>query len=342
MMDMFGLSVAQVLPVVEAAAGVPLSGIGGASLPEGSDKGLVTFHGTTRAGDSVDVTLFVKRCVWHNRPESIHYRYLAAHDVPMPRLFGALRDASGTEVIFLEPVTATGFVRTSEAEWRALLTLMARFAACPIDAGYAPHLLPYESIGRIDENRWVIGLPYPADADLAAALRACGVTEERTPGYVAAARALFDRVAAHPRGLLHQDLLPDNFGWRGERAEMVVFDVHKNALGPRFADVIPYLCISDWGEETRAFLLEGGPEDSRLLSLYQHFLDEYGRFSGVTVAFSELLQEIADLDLAHKTASLVLREYLGEAAAANRVRDVLSYLESLSGWRYGRQYVRHP
>ncbi|MES2464968.1 MAG: phosphotransferase [Armatimonadota bacterium] len=341
-MGVFGLSAAQVFPIVEAAAGTPLSAVGDASLPDSEDKGLVTFPCITQSGNPVDVPLFVKRCVWEGRPESIHYRHLTSHGVPMPRLYGAVRDTAGIEVIFLEPVTATGFNRKSDREWRALLTLMAQFTACSVDAQYLPHLRRYEPVVRLGENGWILGLPSPTDADMATALKTCGVTEERMSGYVAAARALFNRVAAHPRGLLHQDFLPNNFGWRGERSEMVVFDVHKNALGPRFADVAPYLYLSDWGEEMRAFLLEGGPDDSRITSLFRHFLDEYGRFAGAAVSYSELHQEIADLVWANKTASLVLREDIGKAASANLESEVLPLLERLSGWKYGSHYVRYP
>src|SRR5260370_32552748 len=101
---------------------------------------------------------------------------------------------------------------------------------------------------------WILGLhASPSDEDFEASLRACGVGDSENPTLREAARALFASVAAQPRGLLHQDFLPDNLGWRGEREAMVVFDLHKNALGPRFADVAPYLAVPDWSESA-AFL----------------------------------------------------------------------------------------
>jgi hypothetical protein len=64
----FGLDTAQLLPVVEAAAGVPTADFtvetraveGGHS---GSDKLLCLFRYTTRAGSVRGGTLFVKRCI---------------------------------------------------------------------------------------------------------------------------------------------------------------------------------------------------------------------------------------------------------------------------------------
>ena len=83
-----------------------------------------------------------------------------------------------------------------------------------------------------------------------------------------AAQRLCERVAALPTGLVHQDFLADNLGWRGERMEMVVFDVHKNALGPRFADVAPYLGLPDWSNT--AVYLDQLP--TRREALTKHYL----------------------------------------------------------------------
>src|SRR5207247_1508805 len=147
----------------------------------------------------------------------------------------ALTNDRGEEILFLERLPRIGFRKESTAEWRSLLSLMARLNACGITPDYAPHLHRYEQVGAVDGGLWITGLDAnPTEEEIGASLQRCGVEERELPALQAAARALFANVATQPQGLLHQDFFPDNLGWRGE--EIVVFDLHKNALGPRFAD----------------------------------------------------------------------------------------------------------
>jgi hypothetical protein len=327
------LNETQLLLVLEAAVGVPVAGISGIA-PLGVEGGysggstqLSTFFYTTRDGRSGEVTLFVKRCAWKRRSEAVHYRHLAARGVPTPRLYGALQNDSGEEIIFLEPLTATGFRWDSEEEWRGMLSLLARFNACVITPDYAPHLHRFEQVGRIAGGRWILGLDArPTNEEVEASLRACDVSENELPALQQAARALFAQVAAQPQGLLHQDFLPDNLGWRGEREEMVVFDLHKNALGPRFADAAPYLALPDWSDSA-AFLdrAENGPV-SRRERLTQHYLDEYARFGGPTVSPLTFRQETAALSWSHKVAAL---SWLAEQKQQTRIREVLDFLRQV-------------
>jgi hypothetical protein len=240
--------------------------------------------------------------------------------VPTPRLFGALHSRGGDEIVFLEPLAVLGFRRDSEAEWRDLLSLLARLNACAIKSDYAPHLHPYEQVGRIDGNLWITGLDAnPEAGEVEAGFRKCGVVERDLPGFQEEARAVFAEVAAQPQGLLHQDFLPDNFGRRSESDEMVVFDLHKNARGPRFADVAPYLAVPDWSDNT-GFL--DGPERRREW-LSRHYLDEYARFGGTRVSLATFRQETTALFWAHKIS--VLR-WLVERDSQARIRQVLDLL----------------
>src|SRR5260370_34687078 len=102
----------------------------------GGTTQLSTFSYMTRDGSSGEVTLFVKRCAWKGRSEAVHYRHLAARGVPIPRLYGALHNDSGEEIIFLEPLTATEFRCDSENEWREMLSLLARLNSCMITPNY--------------------------------------------------------------------------------------------------------------------------------------------------------------------------------------------------------------
>jgi beta-glucanase (GH16 family) len=145
--------------------------------------------------------------------------------------------------------------------------------------------------------------------------------ERDLPAFQAAAQAIFKEVAAQPQGLLHQDFLPDNFGRRCESEPMVVFDLHKNARGPRFADVAPYLAVPDWSDNTK-FL--DGPERRRE-RLSRHYLDEYARFGGTTVSLDTFRQETTALFLAHKISVL---SWLAERNCRERIRQVLDFLRA--------------
>jgi hypothetical protein len=322
----------QLLPILEAAVGVPIASLSGIT-PLGVEGGysggsthLSTFSYTTRDGRPGEVTLFVKRCAWKRRSEAVHYRHLAAHGVPTPRLYGALHNDSGEEIIFLEPLTTTGSRCDSETEWRGMLSLMARLNTCAITPDYAPHLHRFEQVGRI-AGTWILGLDAsPTNEEVEASLRACDVRESELPALLQAARALFARVAAQPQGLLHQDFLPHNLGWRGDREEMLVFDLHKNARGPRFADAAVYLALPDWSDSA-AFLdhVEHGTV-SRRQRLIQHYLDEVARFGGPTVPPLTFHEETAALSWSHKVATL---PWLADQKQQTRIREVLDFLRQV-------------
>ncbi len=302
----FALSEALLLSVLEGAAGEPLASMtASSSVPdyEGGTR-LVTFRYTLQNGEAGETTLFVKKCVWKGKSEAIHYRYLGAAGVPTPRLYSSVPNAKGEEVIFLEPVTSTGFDSQSETEWHEMLSLLARFNACPITPEYAVHLHPYEQVGLLDENMWLTGLSARLnDAQLEFGLRACGVSEQDLPLLKQAVSKLFAQVEAQPKGLLHQDFHPDNFGWRGKREEIVVFDLHKNSLGPRFADLTPYLALPDWSAH-KSFLDASEDGTTRRDRLTRHYLEEYARFGGEAVSLETFRSETSALFWAHKVTSL--------------------------------------
>ena len=324
----FALDESQILPLLESVLGSPLVGftvpLPDTENPYGSDKQLIDFRCLLPNGEAAKKTVFVKKCVWKSKSESVHYRYLTAKGVPTPRLYGAVQNAAGVEVVFLEPLTSTGFQEQDETEWREMLSLLARFNACPIMPQYNLHLHPYEQVGQIDENFWVTGLnARPSDEEIEIGLRASGVSESEMPRLTQAARRVFAEVEAQPRGLLHQDFLPDNLGWRGAREEIVVFDLHKNSLGSRFADVSPYLGVPDWSGR-QAFLdhSEHGT-CTRREALTQHYLAEYARFGGAQVSIEVFRAETAALFWAHKVSVL---PWLAERNQEEAMQEVLEFL----------------
>lgn len=324
----FALDESQVLSLLENAAGSSLTGFT-ISPPDtenlyGSDKQLVDFRCLLPNKESVEKTIFVKKCVWKRKSEAIHYRYLASKGVPTPHLYGAVQNAAGEEIVFLEPVTATGLDEQSEAEWGKMLSLLACFNTCPVTAEYKLHLHPYEQVGQFDANSWVTGLnAHLSDSQVEAGLRACGVSGNELSRLIQAACSMLAKVEAQPVGLLHQDFHPDNFGWRGAREEMVVFDLHKNSLGPRFADAAPYLGLPDWSG--RKAFLDGSEEvtSTRREALTQHYLAEYARFGGAQVSMEVFRAETTALFWAHKVSVLY---WLAERNRDEAVQEVLQFL----------------
>jgi hypothetical protein len=307
--SLFNLNATQLHPIVQAVAGKPIRHFTWEAQPvaanaESRDKQRCAFRYTTLEGESGEAILFVKRCVWKGRSEAVHYRYLSSRGVPVPHLYGVLPNGDA-EVIFLEWVTATGFRDESESEWREMLSLLARLNACGITPDYASHLHAFEQVGILDGGLWLLGLEAnPNNAEIETSLRMCGAEAQDVPRLLQAARTVLAQVAVQPRGLVHQDFLPDNLGWRGERETLVVFDLHKNALGPRFADVAPYLGLPDWSN--RVAFLDADPDGtmSRRERLVRHYLSEYAQFGGSAVSLQDFHAETTALFRAHKVAAL--------------------------------------
>ncbi len=231
---------------------------------------------------------FIKRCP-AGRGEAVHYRELTRQGVPLPRLHSVTLEADSSEVLCLEALSAIGIDPRSEDEWRAFLSLLARFNACEITPEYEVHLHPYHLVGQVSPGRWLLGNnPNPTDDALSESLRSVGVGVSELSALIRTAQSLFARTHAHPTGLLHLDFLFDNVGWRGEREELVVFDFQKNARGPRFADVSGHLGGEFWYEQRAEF-----------------YLAEYARFGGGQVSLGQFHQEITALFWAHQLSALL-------------------------------------
>ena len=323
----FDLDDTQLLPMGAAIYGAPIGSCrieGSVPLNRGAcgDKALAELVITTVEGHEISIPLFLKKFSWKGRSEAVHYRQLANCAVPTPHLYGAILHPDGEEILLLERLSQTGFNRHSEAEWRQLLTVLAQFNACAVTPDYLPNLHPFEQGGRIDVW-WITGFnPFPPPVEeIEANLRTCGITGSELPYLSLAAQRLCERIAALPTGLVHQDFLTDNLGWRGDRAEMVVFDVHKNALAPRFADVAPYLGLPDWSN-TAAFLNQS---PSLREVLIHHYLQEYAHFGGGSVSLETFYEETSLLFWAHKVAILY---WMAEQQDTERIGQVLSYLRA--------------
>ncbi|HEV2471461.1 MAG TPA: phosphotransferase, partial [Chthonomonadales bacterium] len=326
----FNLTDAQLLQIGAAIHGAPVRGCRLEScIPlnqsGGRYKAACTLILTTAGGYEATVPVFLKRTSTSSSPEAVHYRHLAGCGVATPKLYGVVVQRDGTEILFLEQLTDIGFSRSNQAEWRQFLTLLAHFNACQLTPDYLPHLHPFEQGGRIG-SLWITGFsPFPpALSVIRANFRACGLAQSQIHDLTLAAQRLCERVWAMPSGLIHQDFLSDNLGWRNERAEMVVFDLHKNARGPRFADAAHFLPRPDWSD-TAGYLDES---PLRRNELTVHYLQEYARFGGGDVPLEEFHSEASLLFWAHKTAILW---WFAQQQDTQRINQVLNYLRNRPG-----------
>ena len=107
---------------------------------------------------------------------------------------------------------------------------------------------------------------------------------------------------------------------------MVVFDLHKNALGPRFADVAPYLASPDWSDSS-VFLDDTGSDGFiRRESLTRHYLEEYAQFGGPVVSPATFREETTALFWMHKVSAL---GWLTEQNQPGRIHETLDALRQL-------------
>jgi hypothetical protein len=292
-----------------------------------ADKQVCTFRCLVQDGIERETTLFLKHCAWDGHPEGVHYRHFANHGVPTPQFYGAIPSQQGHEVLFLEYLLRVRFFATAVEEWRSMLSLMAKMNACPITPEYETHLHQPEQIGSIDGGLWISGLSaYRGDDEIAADLQAAGAGSAELPALLEAAWKLFEDVAAQPTGLIHQDFMGDNLGWRGE--ELVVLDLQKMARGPRFVDLAPYLGEPDWSDHG-AFLDEeaGGQRQS----LIQHYLGEFARYGGPAVSLATCRAEMAALSRVHKISVLGWLVEEGRQKWADRVLAFLREPDGLPG-----------
>lgn len=139
--QLFGLGREQLIPIIEDAIGRTITSmeIRIEHLKQGLDgifgEYLIpTFYCTTPGGDE-EITLFVRRAL-ECRPghdQAHHYKCLDRSHVPVPRLYGTLKDHGGREVLFLEYLDEIvggdqAFLADS-GHYRRFLSLAARLNA---------------------------------------------------------------------------------------------------------------------------------------------------------------------------------------------------------------------
>ena len=126
----------------------------GQPVPHGgpTEKEIPTFAYTTKAGREGRVTVFAKRITRPGPSEIQQYRFLEAHQAPIPRLYGVLLDPKGSETLFLEHVDMSreGRAQHTMEGRREFFALMARFHAIQPSREYATWL--DRTIGTVNDE----------------------------------------------------------------------------------------------------------------------------------------------------------------------------------------------
>jgi hypothetical protein len=286
----FGLSVAQLRPIVEAAAGEPVASfdISIEHQVEGhygfaAEKLIPTFSYLTPEGRRARVTIFAKHSHNPHSPEPERYRFLAAHGVPVPKVYGVLRSPEDRPILFLEYLDVSEQARSASSTegLLELLSLMARVNAIQPTAEEAAFLRSWWD-GATPEARTEVVLWEQAErGDLGEELQQfCASRRPDLPRLQSFMRRLDDQVREMAMGVLHNDFSTENTGRRAS-GERVVMDPELVSTGPRFGDVSGWL---------------GRPEDlwqrkEKRRDLAEHYLREYARWGGSPPALDQCLEE---------------------------------------------------
>ena len=280
----FGLTKGELWPIVEEAAGTAVASFDVLmehQRPEpygfSAEKGIPTFDYVTETGRMGSVTVFVKRFHRTGPAESQQYRFLQAHQAPIPRMYGALLGADEREILFLEYVDTSREARSIRAVDRLLefVALMARFHAIRPSPEYKAWLEQQAgrfadavaSAGPALELIWDHARKCELGRDLKDFCSSAGPVGLRK--LQSLVRQVMDRSQRMPQGLIHTDFSTENTG-RRQTGEVVVLDIEWVKLGPWCFDVAELLGTPP--EHWRRDLSQG--------ELARHYLEEYARWGG--------------------------------------------------------------
>jgi hypothetical protein len=266
------------------------------------------------SGDITEFTLFVRRRKKADigRLQAHHYAFLSNKGVPVPRLYGALPDEQGREVIFLEHLeeiaeTEEDFYRDMK-NLKEFLELMARFNSVRLTVDYAAEI-GWDMAERDFTMNWKTWMTWSifvldyieknAEKDLfdERIKRFCRSGE---PGINSLKRVALELAYVIPSltvGYIHGDFLPGNTGWRKDPRELVVFDFEDVLLDTRFYDIAFF--IGGWDIE--------GKHPVTQRELAEIYLENYIRHGGDKINIEDFIREIMLVWYARK---LNLWEYL--------------------------------
>ena len=298
---LFGLTKGELWPIVEEAAGMTVASFDICTEhqrpePYGytSEKEIPTFAYVTKAGRAGRVTIFVKRFHRTGPAESQQYRFLQAHQAPIPRMYGALLDPDGREILFLEHLDTSREARSIRAveRLREFVALMARFHAIQPSTEYRAWLeqAPWGLHAGLTSAEPALDLiwDHARKGELGQDMKDfCSSSGRGLRQLQSLARQVMARSLQMPQGLIHTDFSTENTG-RRQTGERLVLDVEWVSLGPRFFDAAELLGTPP--ERWRRDLSQG--------ELTRHYLEEYARWGGSPPSLEAFLDDIRILWIA--------------------------------------------
>lgn len=303
----FGLSEAQLRPIVENVAGEPVVSceIAIEHEVEGhygyqAEKVIPTFTYATASGRTGKATVFAKRFHEPGPREAHHYAHLAQHDAPVARMYGTLTTPDEREIVFIEFLTGAAglhpfdrFVGDADS-FLPFLALGARFHAIQPSDEYKAELY-HQSAG--DVRRWLDNAAQALERIWKCAPRGelgddvkdlCAASRGKLPRLQKLAGDLVAPVSQTEVGLVHGDFYPDQALRREQTGEVLLVDLEGVGLRPRFFDVGRWIGAAD----------EVQPRCLPQEELARHYLAERARWSGRAVPLHEFLEETRLLALA--------------------------------------------
>lgn len=288
--SVFGLGASQLRPIVEAAVGEVVASFDIAieHQVEGyygfaAEKLIPTFSYVTPEGRRGRVTIFAKHSHNPESPEAERYRFLAAHGVPVPEVYGLVRSPEDRPVLFLEYLDVSEQARSvsSAQGLLELLSLMARVNAIRPTPEQTAFLRSWWDGPAREMSALEVLWEEAQEGDLGDDLQQfCTSRRHDLSRLLAFTQRLDQQMREMEIGVLHNDFSPENTG-RRVTGERVVMDPELLSMGPRFGD------ISGWlGRPEDLWTREENQRD-----LAEHYLREYARCGGSAPSLKECLEE---------------------------------------------------
>lgn len=304
----FGLTKAQLWPIVQAAAGERVASFDIAIEHEvqgnygcQGEKAIPTFTYTSPSGRTRAVSIFGKYFYRTGPAESQQYAFLEKHSAPIPRMFGALYDPDGREMLFLEYVDSSPEAQADRTlhQLRDQCVLLARFNGITPSRDYRAWLEDcgegvIHSVASAEgtlERLWERAVRRELGESLR---RFCADEVGKLCHLQRLARDVAVRAAQMESGLLHTDFARENTGRRRETGELLLLDIEFVGLGPRFFDI--GCLLGPRVSSARA--------QARRRVLSQHYLEAYARAGGAPPPLSDFDQQTHVLALAGLLRSL--------------------------------------
>ncbi|MFE5318085.1 phosphotransferase [Paenibacillus sp. NPDC056579] len=244
------------------------------------EKIIPVFTYESEAGEVSEIEMFAKRLNKIELGEEAHYHYLASYGVPVPRFFGAFRNVSGEEILFIERLSKIGADFKEPSELKLALRLLAKINSLPISDKYRSYLPPSHKSKTTDLDKALhLVWEYAANGEIGDDLKNFCKTHP-VALYLSKAETFRRATEDLNFGLIHDDFHKGNIGFN-TNGEIVIFDLNSMSCGPRFWDIAR---------------IYGSMPKERYSELVQGYLFEYLALNNINLSEAVFFEE---LDILH-------------------------------------------